>query len=259
MDGAVRTSVEGSVGTLVLDDPTRRNATSYAMYAAIPAAVEALATAGVRAIVLRGAGDEAFGAGSNIAEFAERRTGPAAQIYNAVEAAAAHALESLSVPVIALIHGPCMGGGLGLALCADLRYAADDAVFATPPARLGIGYPIDGAARLRAAIGAARATEMLLTARRIDAAEAAAIGLIHGVRPKVELDGYVGETARSLTRLAPLTLAAAKASLRSLDHPGNHELAAIAERLVDGCYASADYAEGIAAFFEKRRPNFVGR
>jgi enoyl-CoA hydratase len=259
MGGSVRAEIDGPIGTLILDDPERRNATSYAMYAAIPNAVRELTHADVRVVVLRGAGDESFGAGSNIAEFTELRTGSAAQTYNAVEAAACHALESLAVPLIALIHGPCMGGGLGLALCADLRYGADDATFATPPARLGIGYPIDGAHRLRTAIGTARTTEMLLTARRIDATEGAAIGLLHAVVPKAMLDAHVADTAQAIARLAPLTLAAAKASLRALDHPDDADLAAAATRAIATCYSSADYAEGIAAFFEKRRPAFIGR
>lgn len=256
MSGTVRVEVDGAVGTLVLDDPGRRNATSLAMYGAIPDAVHELERAAVRVVVLRGAGDEAFGAGSNIAEFAEKRTGPAARSYNAVEAAACHAIERLAVPVLALVHGACMGGGLGLALCADLRYAAGDAVFATPPARLGIGYPVDAAARLRAVVGRARAAEMLLTARRVSATEAAAIGLVHAVVAKADLDAHVERVAADIAALAPHTLAAAKASLLALDHPGDHELLAHAERLVDECYASTDYAEGIAAFFDKRRPRF---
>jgi enoyl-CoA hydratase/carnithine racemase len=241
------------VGILTIDNPRRRNAMDLAMYAAVPGAVASLlANDALRVVVLRGAGDAAFGAGSDISEFRAERTGEQAERYNAVEAAAARAIEDIPVPVIALIHGACMGGGVGLALCADLRYAADDARFAVTPARLGVGYPPDSMGRLVAAIGAPRAMELVFTARVVDAPEAHRIGLVNEVVPKGELDGHVEALCAGIATLAPLSLRAAKAAARA---PESGEAAAAARR----CYDSADYLEGIDAHLAKRAPRFEGR
>jgi enoyl-CoA hydratase/carnithine racemase len=253
LTGAVVATIEGPIGKLVLDNPERRNAMDLAMYAAVPHAVASLmAHDEIRVVVLRGAGDRAFGAGSDISEFREKRVGDAAVRYNATEAAAAEAIESIPVPVIAAIHGACMGGGVGLALCADLRYAADDASFAVTPARLGLGYPPDAMDRLVAAIGAPRAMELVFTAKVIDAVEAERIGLVNEVVRKADLDQRVEAIAATIASLAPLTLRAAK-------------LAALSPQSVDAetaagrCYESADFLEGIAAHVAKRSPRFEGR
>jgi enoyl-CoA hydratase len=248
----VRADVDGPVGTLVIDNPDRRNAMNLAMYASVPDAVARVCGDGVRVVILRGRGTDAFGAGSDISEFTAHRTGAAARHYNAVEAAAARAIETIPVPVVALIHGACMGGGVGLALCADLRYAADDARFAVTPGKLGVGYPPDSMARLVEVVGAARAKELVLTARTIDAGEAARFGLVNGVVAKAELDAQVATIAAAIAALAPLTLRAAKLSIAD---PGSSTTADAVQR----CYDSTDYAEGIEAYGAKRRPRFEGR
>ena len=249
----IRTEIDGPIGTLLIDNPARRNAMDASMYAAVPDAVASLlAHDELRVVVLRGAGDRAFGAGSDISEFMEKRWGDAADAYNATEAAAAHAIESIPVPVIAAIHGPCMGGGVGLAVCADLRYAADDARFAVTPGKLGVGYPPDSMARLVRVVGPAVAKELVFTARVIEAAEAARVGLVNAVCPKADLDAHVADVAATIVSLAPLTLRAAKLAV---DTPESDAAAAAARR----CFSSNDYAEGIRAHREKRPPNFQGR
>jgi enoyl-CoA hydratase/carnithine racemase len=249
--GTIRAEVDGPVGTLVIDNPDRRNAMDLAMYAAVPDAVATLlAHDGLRVVVLRGAGDRAFGAGSDISEFRAKRTGEAAAHYNATEAAAAHAIESIPVPVLAAIHGACMGGGVGLALCADLRYAADDAKFAVTPAKLGVGYPPDSMGRLVDAVGAPRAKELVFTAQVIDAAEAERIGLVNQVLPKADLDAHVANVAAAISQLAPLSLRAAKSAA--------HDRASAADDAAR-CYSSADFLEGIDAHLTKRSPHFEGR
>ncbi|HEX7096937.1 MAG TPA: enoyl-CoA hydratase-related protein [Acidimicrobiales bacterium] len=249
----ITTHLDGAVGTLVIDNPTRRNAMNLSMYAAVPDAVSSLlAHDDLRVVVLRGAGDAAFGAGSDITEFAEHRWGDAAERYNQIEAAAARAIEDIPVPVIAAIHGACMGGGVGLALCADLRYAADDARFAVTPGKLGVGYPPDAMSRLVAAVGEARAKELVFTARVIDAAQAERYGLVNAVVPKAELDAHIASVAAEIAKLAPLSLRAAKLAVRE---PHSAATADAVRR----CFSSDDYAEGIRSHAEKRTPVFRGR
>jgi enoyl-CoA hydratase/carnithine racemase len=249
----IRTEIVGPVGTLLIDNPARRNAMDLSMYAAVPDAVASLmAHDELRVVVLRGVGDLAFGAGSDISEFTTKRWADAADSYNATEAAAAHAIETIPVPVVAAIHGSCMGGGVGLALCADVRYAADDARFAITPGKLGVGYPPDSMARLVRVVGPSVAKELVFTARAIDADEAARMGLVNSVCPKESLDAHVAEVAASMSAWAPLTLRAAKLAV---DAPESDDAIDAARR----CFSSDDYAEGIRAHTEKRAPTFYGR
>ena len=244
-------SSDGAVSSIVIDNPTKRNAMTLAMYRAVPPAAAAAAAGGARVCILRGAGEDAFGAGSDITEFKALRSGAAAAAaYSATEDRATAALLDMPLPLLAAIHGPCMGGGLNLALAADVRYAADDAVFAVPPAKLGIGYPPALMELLLEAVGRSAALELLFTGRAVRAEEALRIGLVDAVLPKAELDAHVDGVAASVSRLAPLTLRAAK--LAAWRRAGAVEACA-------ACYESRDYAEGIAAFEEKRRPTFEGR
>ena len=242
--------IDGAVAWLVIDNPERRNAMNLGMYAAVPAAVQQVLDApDVRVAILRGAGDAAFGAGSDISEFAEKRRGAAAADYAATEAAAQTAIASMPLPVLAMIHGPCMGGGIAMAMAADVRYAADDATFSVPPGRLGVGFPAEGVHGLIKLVGRSRALELLYTARVVEAAEAAEIGLADGVLAKADLEDFVAAQAATIAARAPLTLKAVKAAVT----PGLDADAAVA-----ACFASDDYREGIAAFAEKRRPTFRG-
>ncbi len=244
------TTADDGLASLVLDDPSRRNAMGVAMYAAIPALIaEVNDDPEVRVLVVRGEGTT-FGAGSDITEFRAQRLGNAHVHYDELECRATEALASCRVPVIAAIRGACMGGGLGIALAADLRYAANDTLFSVPPGRLGVGYPIDAINRLVATIGRAAATDLLLTARRFDADEALRIGLIHHVVAVDRLDDLVADRCATIASLAPMTLRAARAALA-----GRPDATALA----DACFHSADLVEGITAFEESRKPSFGDR
>jgi enoyl-CoA hydratase len=263
MSGTIRIQCEGPIGWLIVDHPERRNALNAAMWRRIPElSAELEADATVRVVIVRGAGDEAFVAGADISEFSSLRVGAEAERYDADNVHAFNALAGLRKPVIALIHGFCIGGGVAISICADLRYAADDAVFAVPAARLGLGYPLSAAQTLVGMLGQAHAKELFFTGRKFTAAEALRLGLVNEVLPKAELDAHVRNLALSIAENAPLTLSAFKLAAATMDGPTVDSHAASmanASAAKHACFESADYLEGVQAFLDKRTPRFVGR
>ena len=254
----IQAFVEKSTGWLVLNRPERRNALTAAMWAAIPPLMKSLdESPDVRAIVIRGAGAEAFAAGADISEFGEARgDATAAARYEALNAAAFAAIRGTDKPVIAMIRGFCIGGGLAIALSCDLRAADPSAVFALPPARLGLAYPVDGLKDLVATVGVATAKDMLFTARKFGAEEAMRVGLIDRLAHDVEAEAEA--LAAEVAAGAPLTIAHAKRAVDLIaERPGHWDEEAVGA-LAEACYNSRDYAEGRAAFAEKRKPVFRG-
>ena len=257
--GKLRVERDGSIGRLVLDNPERRNAIGAEMWRAIAPAMAAFnADASIRCIVIRGEGTQAFAAGADISEFEKNRSSEGdVKDYEAATSAAHHAIESSPKPVIALIHGFCVGGGMAVALSCDLRYADASSRFAIPAARLGLGYGVHGMGRLVATVGHAAAREIMFSARRYDAGEALAMGLVNRVLPDSELDDYVRKVALELAANAPMTIAASKAVINALAEPSGDFSAA--EAAVARCMKSEDYVEGRHAFMEKRAPAFKGK
>ncbi len=247
------------IARLILNRPEKHNVIDHDMWCGITAAMQAFsADEGVRVVVVTGAGDRAFSAGADISEFERKREGDTADAYNRATADAHGALRQCPKPTIAEIGGYCIGGGLGIALACDLRIAADDARFGIPAARLGLGYDYTSLQVLVSIVGPAVAKDIMFTARRFGAAEAAANGLVNRVVAPGELATTVADYASMIAANAPLTVRASKRIVTEVLKDADARDQALCERLVAECFASADYVEGRRAFMEKRAPRFQG-
>jgi enoyl-CoA hydratase/carnithine racemase len=252
---------QGPIGWIVFNNPERRNALSIDMWEAIPKALDRFeADAEIRAIVLTGAGEKAFVSGADISQFDQARADSAGvQRYEEIAEGAQLRLQQCDRPVLAMIRGYCLGGGLNIALASDLRVAADDARLGIPAARIGLGYRASSTKNLVDTIGPANAREVLLTGRQFTADEALAMGLVNRVVPAAALQDAVLEYCGLFADNAPLTMRTAKRIIREVlkSHAGFD--AAACRAYVQECFESADYAEGRRAFKEKRRPIFSGK
>jgi len=249
--------VRDGIGRITFNRPASRNALTFAMYERL---AEICAEAGsrddLRALILTGAGERAFAAGTDIGQFRAFTKPEDAIEYEATLDRVLDVLERCPVPTIAAIAGACTGGGAGIAASCDLRIAAANARFGFPIARtLGNCLSMANYARLSELIGTARVTEIIFTARLIEAEEARAIGLVSEVLADADaLASRADELARLVAGHAPLTLRATKEALRRLRAHG----AGDGHDLIESCYMSADFREGMEAFLTKRPPVWRG-
>lgn len=259
-DDRLTLTMHEGIATLAIDNAAKRNAFDLAMWRALPALAEAVATSKARILVVRGAGDLPFAAGADISEFANVRADAAGgRAYEAANEEAFSALAALPMPTLAVVRRWCLGGGMGLALACDLRIASDDTQFGIPAGRLGVGYPPGAMAMLVSVLGPTLAKDLFFTARRVDAAEALQRGLVQHVVADEALDQASHALAQTIAANAPLTLRAAKAAINAAAHAGNAQAVQDIRRLAEACFDSSDYAEGRAAFLDKREPRFTGR
>jgi len=253
--------VEGGVGWLTFNNPQRRNAVSLEMWQGIGDAIEAFQRdSTVRVVVMRGAGGRAFAAGADITEFdAQRANAEQRRRYGEISARGARALAQLDKPLLAMIRGYCIGGGLAISLNADVRFATPGSTFGIPAAKLGLGYEYAGTAALARLVGPSTARDILFSARFLDADEALRIGLVNFVVPDDELEARVRDYAKTIAANAPLTIRAAKAAINAFERYSRDQETREIAALVDACFDSEDYKEGRRAFAEKRAPKFEGR
>ncbi len=252
---------EGAIGHIVFNNPERHNAVSLEMWGAVDIALKTFAEDdATRVVILSGAGGKSFVSGADISKFEkERGSKEAVDHYNARLKVIFRVFERYPKPTIAMINGHCIGGGLNLAACSDLRYCSEKSRFSMPAARLALGYPYDSIRRLMNAVGPSAAKQLMFTGRSIDAETAFRIGLVHSVVPEDALEAHVREIAEGIAENAPLTIRAMKfiASQVMEPDPASRDLDRCDE-LVAACFASADYVEGRTAFMEKRKPVFRG-
>jgi enoyl-CoA hydratase/carnithine racemase len=251
----------GHVGHLIFNNPAKLNAVSLDMWEKAFAVLEGFAAdPKIRAVVVSGTGGRAFVSGADISKFeSERASAEAAARYNATSLKAYDALYNFPKPTIAKITGYCIGGGMNLAVCCDLRFCNEAAKFGIPAGKLGLGYGFTPIKRASEIIGLSRALEMIYTARQFTAAEAQSMGLVNRVLADADLDEAVAETCAQIAANAPLTIALAKASAREIGKTGGEPDLAKLAAMSKACFDSADYAEGRKAFMEKRTPKFEGR
>lgn len=259
-EGCIRVERDGAVATLVVSHARKHNAMTLAMWRQLEAAVRTLERdPGVRVLALRGDGSTAFVSGADIGEFGQLRSSPqAVDAYDQAVGAAQGALAACGKPTVACIQGLCLGGGIGLAMACDLRLASSAARFRMPAARLGLGYALDGMQRMVQLVGAAAAFDIFYTARFIDADEALRMGLVNACGAAASFDAEARARLELIAGHAPLSLRAAKAAIRASMAPPVPQARAEVDAMVRQCFASSDYAEGRAAFAERRAPRFHG-
>jgi len=256
--GTIHLTQEQHIARVTIDDAERYNAMSLSMWIALKQAFDSIdANLDIRAVILRGAGEKAFVSGANISEFETQRNSEASVAhYNQSVAQAQEAITRCRVPVIAAISGICYGGGLGLALSCDLRYASPASKFRMPAARLGLGYGYRGMKSIVQNLGPTAAAEAFYTAKVYVAQEAAQIGIVNSINDDVF--AHVDDVALQIAQNAPLTVQAAKQAMLCIADDDTSQIARI-DQAVDTCFKSSDYAEGRRAFAEKRLPQFTGR
>jgi enoyl-CoA hydratase/carnithine racemase len=253
--------VDDGIGWMVFNNPARHNALSLEMWQGIGDILEHYATNDdVRVVIMRGAGGKAFVSGADISEFDDKRANAEQKdSYGRIAGRASSWLARFEKPIIGLIEGYCIGGGLATALSADVRFATPDSRFGIPAAKLGLGYEYEGLAKLIRIVGPSNARDIMFSARFMQADEAKHMGLINFIESRDTIESACIEYAKRIAGNAPLTVKAAKAAVNVWERGGNEADVQAVRELVNECFNSEDYEEGRRAFREKRTPLFRSR
>ena len=252
---------EGGVGYVIFNNPERHNAVSLEMWAATRDILDDFRSDdSVRVVVLTGAGGKAFVSGADISKFGnERSTAEGVAKYNATTEQAFSGVHDFPKPTIAMIRGYCIGGGMALATCCDMRICTPGSKFGIPAAKLGLGYDYKGVKRLINVVGPSFTKEIFFTARQFDAEEARMMGFVNRVVPDAELESYVKNYAEIIAGNAPLTVGSIKLIVgEAMKDEAERDMKAVSAS-VQRCFDSKDYIEGRTAFMEKRKPAFTGQ
>jgi enoyl-CoA hydratase/carnithine racemase len=257
----VETWLEGRVLHIRFNNPAKHNALSVDMWEAVPPLLKvAHDDDSVRLVVFSGAGNKAFVSGADISQFEDMRAArEAVSRYESLAETTLAAIGDFPKPTLACIRGYCFGGGVNVAIGCDIRIASTDSVFSIPAGRLGLGYRYSAMKNLVDLIGPGAAKDLFFTARRIDADEAKAVGLVSRICPPAALDALLAEYTATIVDNAPLTIMAGKAITREILKASPEVDNALCASLIRGCFESTDYAEGRTAFMQKRKPVFTGR
>jgi enoyl-CoA hydratase/carnithine racemase len=260
-DGKILKSVTDGVGVITFNNPEKRNAMSLDMWEGLGLALIELRDDGdVRVVILTGAGDKAFMSGADISQFAKsRHNAQASEEYSKRSAAQRALLADYPKPIVACIRGFCLGGGMQVAMAADIRIASENSQFGIPAAKLGIAYGYDGLKHLVSLVGPSWARLLMYTGMRIGSAEAERIGLVDRVVPDAELWSATTEIARTISGNAPLAIKAAKITIAQVLKDANQRDMEAIKAIGTACMDSEDFREGRQAFMEKRKPRFKGR
>ncbi|RTL49800.1 MAG: enoyl-CoA hydratase [Bradyrhizobiaceae bacterium] len=251
---------EGNIGYMIFNNPERHNAVSLDMWKACAEIMDGYARdPAIRVVIITGAGEKAFVSGADISKFAEERADGGTERYNEAVEAGYASVYNCPKPTIAMIRGYCVGGGMGLASCCDIRICTENSRFAVPAAKLSVGYGFDGVKRLRDIVGPSFTKEIFFTARLFDAEEARIMGFANRVLPADKLESYVKDYAATIAGNAPLTVDSIKFIVGEIAKDESARDMKKCEDMVSACFASTDYEEGRTAFMEKRKPVFTGR
>ena len=258
--GLIDAHEDNGIGWLIWNNPTKLNAISADMM--IDAAEVLLAfdaSPDVKIVIMRGAGEKAFISGGDISKFKEARADAEAEKrYREIPERLQVIMANLGKPLIAMIHGYCLGGGMSMALCADLRFASTAAKLGIPAAKRGIAYPTSSLERLRALVGPSRAKDLMFTARQVPAEEAFQMGLLNRLFAPEALERETVAYARAVADNAPLSVRAAKFFIDQVGLEPQHRDAARIQAMTDACINSEDFKEATKSFMEKRKPVFNG-
>jgi enoyl-CoA hydratase len=249
----------GATLLLTFNRPLARNALTFAMYEGMANAIRAVrVTPSIKVVVITGVGEKAFAAGTDISQFQAFSTPADAIAYEHSISAILNVLEQCPVPTIAAIAGACTGGGFGIAACCDIRLCTHDAKFGVPIARtLGNCLSLSTHARLIDLLGVARVKDLLITSRLMDASEMRSAGVVTEVVPDAQqLHLRALALALQIAEQAPISMRVTKESLLALQAKIDPK---VEEALFLKAYMSKDFAEGVAAFLEKRKPQWQGR